>query len=178
MHKSLESTFRIIESDLESLIAELSVYPEELLSKKPSPNAWSVLEVLQHLMIAEKGSMAYVKKKTSYPDSLKNAGLADHYRKLRLHLFLHLPIKVKAPAVVGENQFDPNATFAGVVADWRAVRFEMKQFLDSVPDDWAQKLTYRHAFAGRMTFSGMLMFFNGHFHRHYKQIRRTIAAVE
>ncbi len=177
MDKSLMSKFSSIESSLDRLVTDLSQYPPEILGKKPAPDAWSVLEIMQHLMKAEKGSMAYVEKKTSYPDSLKKAGFSDHFRKFQLYLFLHIPIKVKAPVVVNEDHFDQNATFEKLVKDWRQQRKELKEFLDNVPDEWLHMLTYRHAFGGRMTFDGMLLFFRDHLVRHRKQIDRTLAKV-
>ena len=177
MDSSLLPKFKSIEESLDQLVAELSKYPAEVLAKKPAPNAWSVLEILQHLMIAERGSFTYVKKKTSYPDTLKKAGFADHFRKMQLYLFLHVPIKIKAPAVVNENQFDPDISFEKLIAEWRALRKELKEFLDHVPNDWLGKLTYRHTVAGRMTFDGMLLFFRDHLVRHKKQIERTLAKV-
>lgn len=177
MDKSLQAKFVAIEKSLDQLVAELSKYPAEVLQKKPGQGAWSVLDILQHLMIAERGSFAYVKKKTSYPDSLEKAGLSDHYRKFLLYIFLRLPIKVKAPTVVSETQFDLNITFERLMDDWRGLRQEMKGFLDHAPSEWNNKLTYRHGFAGRMTFDGMLMFFRDHHVRHKKQIDHTLAIV-
>lgn len=177
MDKSLQLKFAAIETSLDHLLADLSKLPAEVLQKKPKPNAWSVLDILQHLMIAERGSFAYVKKKTSYPESLEEAGVADHYRKFRLYIFLRLPIKVNAPVVVNETQFDQNISFEKLVADWRAIRKELKDFLNHAPAEWNSKLTYRHGFAGRMTFDGMLMFFRDHLQRHIKQIDQTLAIV-
>ena len=128
-------------------------------------------------MIAERGSFAYLKKKTSYPDALKEAGLSDYFRKIKLFVFLHIPIKVKAPAVVNEDHFDPEATFENLVSEWYELRQEIKYFLDNAPNEWLNKLTYRHAFAGRMTFDGMLLFFRYHFTRHRKQIDRTLTKL-
>lgn len=177
MHPSYRSKFLALESELNKLLEELSDVPDEDLEKKPAPGAWSILEIMQHMMLAEKTSVAYVKKKTSYPDSLLNARWNDHLRKFNLYLFLHIPIKVKAPAVVNESKFEPDFTYEDLIEDWREVRQNLMDFLESVPDEWVNKLAYRHSFAGRMTLDGMLLFFRDHFKRHKKQINRTLKEV-
>ena len=178
MDRSLLIKFEAIENSLHRLVTDLSQYPLGSICKKPEPDAWSVLEILQHLLIAEKGSFAYVKKKTSYPDSLEDASFYDDVRKLRLYIFLRIPIKVKAPAVVNEDHFNNAISYSDLLSEWKKHRSELKEFLNNVPNEWLNKLTYRHAFAGRMTLEGMLLFFRDHFVRHRKQIDRTLAKVQ
>ena len=165
MHPTLRPYLEKLTSQLESLTVDLAKYSNEELQRKPSENAWSVLDIIQHMMIAEKGSLAYVKKKTSYPESLKKAGISNRWRKFRLYFFLHVPIKVKAPAVVAADKFKKDVTLDSLLSEWRTDRKELIEFLDQVPEDWNHKLTYRHAFAGRLTFDGMLLFFRDHFVR-------------
>ena len=82
MHPSLLPYLKALSEQLETLAGDLAGCSHEELSAKPSSGAWSVLDIIQHMMIAEKGSLAYVKKKTSYPDSLKKAGFSYQWRKL------------------------------------------------------------------------------------------------
>ncbi len=176
MHPSYRSKYLALDAELISLFEELSKYSFEVLDKKPKPGAWSVLEVLQHLLVVEKKSLAYAKKKSSYPESLKNANFNDHFRQFLLYLYLRAPLKIKAPALVNEEQFVQGVTFEELMEDWQQARQELMAFLDSVPQEWAGKLIFR-TFAGRMTLGGMLFFFKEHFARHKKQIKRTLKAT-
>lgn len=166
-----------MEAELDRLLKDLSGYSEEQLMQSPTPEAWSVIQVMQHLIAAEEGSMAYVKKKSSYPDNFKKANWLNGLRILALKFFLNAPFKFKAPEVVNESKFDPEVDFEDLVEKWREVRHKMMDFLDNVPDEYLDILLYRHAFAGRLTLEGMLVFFHGHFARHRKQIDRTLKAV-
>ena len=177
MHPTLKPYVKVLTSQLESLSSDLAKYSHEQLSAKPSLGAWSVLDIIQHMMIAEKGSLAYVKKKTSYPESLRKAGISNQWRKLQMYFFLHLPIKVKAPPVVAADKFKKEVALGSLLEEWQNNRKELIGFLEQVPDDWINKLTYRHGFAGRLTFDGMLLFFRDHFVRHRKQIDRTLHQV-
>jgi len=174
MHPSYRSKFLGIETELNKLFESLSGIPFDVLDKSPAPGAWSVMEVMQHMMVVEKNSLAYVKKKTSFPASLLNARFNGFFNNLKLYIFLYLPVKVKAPPVVNESQFEQDLSFEELMENWRATRVELMDFLEAVPEEWHNKLAYRHTFAGRLTLDGMLIFFKEHFARHIKQINRTL----
>lgn len=178
MKPSLRTKYLHLESDLNALFSSLTGYSSDLLQQKPAPGAWSVLEIMQHLMIVEEKSLGYVQKKTSYPDQLVHAGLSARFRNVFLKFFLRLPIRVKAPKVVNESNFDETATFETLVSKWRQQREELLDFLENAPEEWTRKLVYRHAIAGRLTMDGMLILFRDHFARHYQQILRTLQELE
>lgn len=177
MDARFQPILKRMETDLEALLADLNSYPSDLLRKRPSPEAWSVLEIMQHLMVSESRSLGYVKKKTSYPDALKKAGLLARLRTAGLRFFLWMPLKFKAPAIVNQDHFHENANLQDLSASWRTSRGELSHFLENIQPDWVEKEIYRHALAGRMTISGMLAFFSEHFIRHRRQIYRTLEIV-
>lgn len=167
-----------LDQSLATLLTDLSKHPDEDLAKRPAPNAWSPLEILQHIMIVEKASLQYTRKKTSYPDSLKNAGISRHFRKWLLWFFMALPVKIKAPPVVDERNFDKNATLKSIKNDWENFRAALRAYFENAAQSWENKLTYRHFIAGRLTFDGMLLLFELHFKRHEKQLKRTLDALK
>ena len=50
----------------------------------------------------------------------------------------------------------------------------MKKKLDSLPNEYLNKLVYKHPSVGRLTLKQMLTFFRTHINRHEKQINRLI----
>lgn len=166
-----------LNQELESLLAFLSSFPSEKLQEKPSPSAWSVVEVMQHLMLAERLSVGYVRKKIQYPHGLKKPGIENHLRLVMLRFFMDAPIKFKAPAIVSEQQFSNEVDFETLAKKWREIRTDMGKLLDEIPPELEDTNIYKHAMAGRLTLEGMFQFFTGHFRRHRKQIERTLKAV-
>ncbi len=61
--KELLNRFDQMESERQTLLAELNGHSPEVLCKKPSSGAWSVTEVIMHLTMAEEGSLKYLQKK-------------------------------------------------------------------------------------------------------------------
>ncbi len=166
-----------LNQELEDLLSYLSSFPSEKLKEKPSPKAWSVVEVMQHVMLAERLSVGYVRKKIQYPQGLKKAGIESKLRQLLLRIFLYSPIKFKAPEIVSEQKFSNEADFESLAKQWREIREQTGKLLAEIPPHLQQTNLYKHALAGRLPLDGMLQFFSGHFRRHRKQIKQTLKAV-
>ncbi|MCB0522152.1 MAG: DinB family protein [Lewinellaceae bacterium] len=178
MHPAYASRLHSLNRSLESLLSTLKGYSHQQLNAKPAENAWSAIQVAQHLIAAEKLSLWYVKKKSAYPETFKKAGPGAWLRKNALGLILSSSIKFKAPALVSEEKFPAEASLEHVTTAWLRVREELAELLENTPDEWRNKLVYRHAVAGRLTLDGMLEFFTCHFDRHQKQIERTLKSVQ
>lgn len=166
-----------LNKELDSLLTYLSLFPSEKLQQRPSPNAWSVMEILQHVMLAEKLSVAYVGKKIQHPKGLKKAGMIERCRLMLLRFFLYAPLKFKAPSMVAEQHFNSQTDLDTLANNWRSIRATMASLLEEFPPELLGTNIYRHALAGRLTLDGMFLFFEGHFRRHRKQIEKTLQAV-
>lgn len=163
---------------MESVIAYLEPYNEEQLNRQPGTGQWSALQVVHHVLRAEKLSLAYVQKKLSFNPKLPSAGLSWHWRSIVLWLATHVPVKLKAPANVSTEFLPEHSNLAETIASWKQVRSELRAYLGSLPDDLFNKIIYRHPIAGLMPLQGMLYFFYAHSDRHFKQIKRTLLVAK
>ncbi|MEQ8712150.1 MAG: DinB family protein [Cyclobacteriaceae bacterium] len=170
-----EKRFQELEARKERLLAEMSGYSEEVLNLPEKEGAWSVIECLHHLYITEWGTGQYIRKKTQKPE------LIPPYSKvaaLKLHMLRYTfatGIKFKAPASLPK----PSAglTLESLDKDWVKVRKSIHELMEELPEDLQQKGIFRHPVAGRVNMHQTLDFFNFHFDRHERQIRRVLKAV-
>ena len=125
-------------------------------------------------MMSENYSLQYVKKKLSFNPELKNAGVKAAIRELALNTYLSSPFKWKAPEAISGDNLPDHETFWKTVQTWKNQRIELREFLETLPDELLKKEIYKHPFTGRISISGMLQFFNQHFNRHNKQIQKII----
>jgi hypothetical protein len=174
MKKSTAQQLDKLDRQLESLLSELSSYSEAQLNQKPAPGAWSAMQVLHHVLLAEQLSLAYVQKKLSFKPTLKNAGLTGAWHVFLLWTFIYAPLKFKAPANVSEEKLPAHSTLQETAELWKKNRLEMRDYLGALPNEVFHKLIYRHPFAGLLSLDAMLLFFEWHCIRHHKQIRRTV----
>ena len=160
---------------LQKLENDLSKYPSEQLNRKPAPGQWSVMQVVNHVMMAEAGSLYYLKKKLSDPSAIKKAGIGSAIRTWLLNLSQIIPgLKFKAQAFINEDKLPPVSDREAVFQQWRASRAALRAFLESQPDEIFTKEAFRHPRAGRMTIVQMLSFFGSHLNRHVRQIKRAL----
>jgi len=170
----IEKKLNHLDSKLTLLLEVLKDYSEATLNKKPAEDKWSVMQVIQHLKLAELGSQRYCEKKLSFNPELKNAGILSAWRTFVMTTYLKVPIKVNAPnAVSGENLPD-YSSFWETAKEWKTQRQGLRKFLESLPEDHFKKEIYKNPMAGRMTLLGLLDFFEGHFDRHHKQINKIL----
>ena len=159
------------------LLFSLKPYTEEKLNAKPTESAWSTLQICHHLMLAEQGSLNYLKKKLSFNPKLKDVSLGTRMRQKLMTTYISTPIKFKAPTAVGDEVLPDSSTLEQVTMNWKSIRADMRSFLFKLPDEIFEKEVYKHPFAGKLSIEGMLLFFEGHLKRHEKQIRKTLTLV-
>lgn len=174
MKESARRRLDALDARLDDLLTQLEQYDRQQLNHRPASDRWSALMVMHHLMLAERGSLAYLRKKLGYQPKLKPAGLGDRLRSLGLTVFLNLPFKFKAPDVVAEEVLPVESTLEDTAVEWWSIRKDLRAFLEELPEEVWKKSVFKHALAGRMSLSGMLKFFEVHFDRHKKQIERTL----
>lgn len=177
MHPNLAKKLNELDRLLDDLHSNLKNKPDEILNRKPGPGRWSALQVMHHLLLAEKLSEGYVRKKLSFNTPVPKAGIAGAFRIFSLYFYLNVPIKFKAPKAVGDEALPGNTTLEETMTAWRANRQSLRALLDGLPADHLGKALYKHPFAGKLSLGQMLFFFNFHFRRHLRQISRTLDEV-
>lgn len=156
------------------LLAEMEPLPDETLNRRPVNGGWSAIQTMHHLILTEELSMAYVKKKLSFNPDLEPMGFGARWRGFLLWLYLNTPFKFKAPKNVAEEQLPECSSLAETRARWQKARTEWAAFFAAMPDDMEKKAIYKHPRAGRLGWPQMMAFFETHFARHLKQIRRVL----
>lgn len=178
MDKKSKVHLKNLDDKLVSLLHDLKNYSDAKLNEQPKDHAWSVLQIMQHLIKAEGGSIAYVQKKLSFEPSLETAGVKSSFNSVMLNLALSSPFKVKAPAQISGDNLLTNLTFWDVAKQWKQQRNELRTYLEGLPLDLYDKDVYKHPMTGKMTLSNMLSFFNTHVDRHTKQIKKTLKKID
>lgn len=176
MNAKLKEMQTRMETEHKALFKELHKYPDDLLNKKPAPDAWSVVQVLKHLITADGYSLEYLRKKLASKDDVRNEGLQGLYKSVLLKLIFLTPLKFKSPKVV--NPDAEFTTLAQLEAQWTEIRRGIAEVTKQMTDEQLSKGYWKHARAGKMNIYQMFDFLHIHFTRHQKQIERTLKAVK
>ncbi len=174
LNPKFQKQLNLLDKKLNLLLEELKDYSEDQLNRKPAEDKWSVIQVMHHLLLAETGSYNYVNKKLSFNPVLKKTGIMTWFRRTLMKFFLRTPIKFKAPKGVGSEFLPDRAGFWDTAKLWKEQRVKLKEFLATLPEERLKQEVYKHPMAGRQGLNGMFDFFDLHFDRHHKQIRKIV----
>lgn len=175
MHSIIARRMQALDNLLDSLYHQLKNYPDETLNRRPGPGQWSVLQVMQHLLLSEHLSEKYVRKKLSFGADIPDVDFSASWRMFLLRWINALPyFKFKAPKGVNDEALPEISNLEDVMRAWRANRQSLRELLESLPPDYARKALYKHPSAGKLSLAQMLSFFGVHFRRHQRQIQRIL----
>ena len=173
MLPALQKRFTASERFRQNIINGLQEYSEAQLAFRPAYKAWSIIQVLQHLMQAETAALGYMQKKNQ-AKVLPRAGVGAGLRSRMLGIVLHLPLKYRAPEGLVQPIYA--MSFWEVVQRWNDTREEMEAFFSQLNRQRAYAALFRHPFAGYLNVFQAIHFFDRHMKHHLLQIKRIQAA--
>lgn len=137
---------------------------------KPTPEAWCMVEVAQHLLLAEAQTLVFIQKYPPITPSLA--------QKIRAKLsywglvtFLKLPLKFRVPPRANISPLTPRR-YDEVLSEWNQVRQQLYAYADSYTEDKRDLFVFKHPLAGKLTFEQTLTFFKEHINHHVLQLER------
>ncbi|NWJ40629.1 MAG: DinB family protein [Geothrix sp.] len=150
-----------------ALLASLETLDPGTLQARPAPGAWSILEIVEHLVVAEQVILQ------GLPDP---AALVDRPRSLRQRctyplvlLVLRLGIPVKVPS----RRMLPTGTvpLAELRDRWDATHRWLRAYAEGLPPGGAGRAVFSHPVCGPITLSQALRMDRLHLEIHARQIK-------
>jgi hypothetical protein len=170
MNRKLSQIFDLAEQERKEILKSIvDISPEQFFAKLPKK--WSISQILNHIMLSERLSLIYMKKKSLGIDTAGDTGLIEDVKFLLLKFSQRLPLKFKAPEVLGKSEPD-SPTLAEITAKWNNVRNEMLAFAEGLPEKYLKRKIYKHPVAGRLNIIQAIAFMREHVNHHLPQIKR------
>jgi hypothetical protein len=169
----LRSRFDRIERQRIALLGVLARQSPAALAYHPAPGAWSILQVVEHLVIAEEAVMSLVEQRAPVP-----VPLGDRIRSaivLRIvysRLNSRRRLKVPRPTL---NPSGDHIELEELARRWVEVRGRMQRALEAVTPATRKDRPIGHPVAKWITWDQGLEFLFQHVRHHEKQIGRIEA---
>lgn len=173
MHKYLQNLTNKLEADNEKIFALISSLDEHQLNYTPNEGKWSVNNILVHLLIAERLSLAYMAKKSLGIDTLQNSGWREFLKSNLLTLSQRVPLKYKAPKVVKEQTLQV-LTKAEIINQFTEQLQSLRSFLNTIHEKDIRKKIFKHPRVGMLNAVQGVHFFLEHRRHHDPQIRTLL----
>ena len=161
----------ILNKELDLLFKLLSKYSNEEINLRPSLKKWSIGEHMYHLWLSEISTEKYIRKKTSYPDSLVNVNSIARLKLGLLYFVWFIGIKLKAPKIL-VDPIPENIDLQNLKKKWLESRKSFELLIRSLDKNILNKGVLRHPLVGRINMKMTLDFLFYHFKNHKKIIHK------
>ena len=168
MLSDIQEAFAGLEKKYGKLLQHLNTLTAEVLYFKAGADKWSIVEVIEHLVMAEEDMLAQLTGAASAASLDPQDRSAKNY---------HIVIKVMTqdiPVDVPAESMEPHGRFSleELLERWDASRQKICAYIDAINSEDAGDLVYRHPFAGPLDMSETLRFIDVHFDNHMRHIEK------
>ena len=167
LNPDISAAFNELERRREGLLERLAQYPEPRLRHRPQPNTWSLLDVAEHLMRAERATLESIMR------SATRTPLVPKWydRIMNILIARTLDSAVRIP-VTGRILTPEGLSLPELAERWGDVHASWRSYLSTDGAD-PSAIVFRHPLGAVMTRAGTLAFLRRHFDHHLHQVERV-----
>lgn len=170
MLAALRTRFDRLERQRLDLLAELGRRSDAALHYQPTPESWSILQVVEHLVIAEESILALAARREPKPvPFMERMKTAVRLRALYLALASNRRFEVPLPTLKPSGA---DIGLAELERRWSEARWQLARALEAVTPESARQRPVGHPITRWLTWQQGLDFLYRHVVRHAAQIRR------
>ena len=173
MLADIQETFKSLGKKYGKLLQHLNPLSDDVLYFKAQADKWSIVEVIEHLVMAEENMLAQLTDVTSAQTLDPQDRSAKNY---------HIVIKVMTkdiPVDVPDESMEPHGqiSLAELLVRWDDIRKKTRAYISRIDSEKAGDLVYRHPFAGPLDMAETLRFIDVHFDNHMRHIDKIEAQM-
>ncbi|MGD9302247.1 MAG: DinB family protein [Desulfobacterales bacterium] len=167
----IQKTFDDLEKKYSRLLQDLNSMTDDALYFKAGADKWSIVEVIEHLVLAEENMLEQLTSASSALNLDPRDRSAKNY---------HIVIKVMTNDIavdVPDESMEPRGQFSleDLLVRWKDTRQKTRAYIEGIHPEKAGDLVYRHPFAGPLDISETLRFIDVHFDNHRRHIDKIKA---
>ncbi len=173
----MTDALRLLSDERGAFAAHLDGASREALDWRPSPRAWSLVLVLEHLVRAEEGTLSILDKQAAKGDSFRDFGAPDGAALARVLGRLHSDRRWQIPEpVVPALTPTGDVPLAGLRQTWGGFDGRWQALDEALSGPQRTGGIFRHVHAGPITAEGAARFTAAHVAHHRMQAERIRAA--
>ena len=166
MLDEIQKKFAALESRRKKILNQLKTLPQNQLTVKPGSDNWSIVEVIQHLVLVEQQIVRQTNRNPGDPDS-------DRPPRSREALgmvleILEKDVRVDVPSASMEP--DGQITLDALRTQWKESRGQLSKFFQHLNKESVEAAVFSHPVAGSLNALDMLDLANVHTDYHIRQI--------
>lgn len=167
MLPELASSLRALDAARESFLVRVRGVSDAQRRYRAAPGSWSMIEVTEHLVLAEEKSLLGMLKGPAPGVTVTPMARA---RMVMVRIVMRTSIRLKVPVSRVVPQGD--ATLPELEARWSAARRGLEDAIEPVAIEGAGDARFRHPIAGWVTAKEGVAFLAEHIGHHARQLER------
>ncbi len=165
----LRDTLKIYDRNRLALLADLERLNDDQVRTKPDPKNWSLLQIAQHMVLAERDVLQYLPE----PDDLIARKRSLRARILYVLVLLILRWNIRVPVPSEGMAPDGNTSLSQLRQQWDENLRWLRGYLDTLRPEDLKRAVFSHPVAGPMTGPQAAQMAQLHFNAHLRQINRV-----
>jgi hypothetical protein len=174
MLSNIQQQYDSLTLKLEALLQHLDSLSGEELSFKAGPDRWSVVQVVEHLVIAEKSLLKQLS--THVPTSTLDPEAKTPEKHQTVIKVMERDIEVDVP----HESLEPHGNIAleNLLTQWNDIRTKLPGLLAEIKPEKKDDPVFQHPYGGPLDIADTLQFFEVHFDNHMRHIDRILAQAK
>ncbi len=156
-----------------ALLDDLAVLNDNQIRRKPSPSEWSILQIIQHMVLAERDVMQYLPE----PEELIHRKRGLRARIFYVVVLLILRWNIRVPVPSKGMVPDGNTSLSELRQQWDENMRWFREYVDSLGPEDLKRAVFSHPLAGPLNGPQAGTLAQYHFEAHLRQINKVKAIV-
>ena len=173
MLAELRDNFERYDRTRRALLDDLAVLNDEEIRRKPGPKEWSILQIVQHMVLAEQGVMQYLPEPEELIDRKRGLRARIFYAVVLLILRWNIRVPVPSKRMVPGG----NTSLSELRLQWDENMRWFREYLDSLGPQDLKRAVFSHPVAGPLTGPQAGKLAQYHFEAHLRQIKQVKAIL-
>ncbi len=170
MSKKLLRKIEEFENKRSSLLNEIASLDEEKLNARPIGGKWSVLEIIEHLVIAEREVLGGLKDYEILENRQQSFKNGIMYRLVMFVLKVGIPVKVPSKKMLPKNKL----SFEDLRKKWDENQEWFRGYLERSDEEGLKKAVFEHPVSGPINVEQAIEMSIAHIDNHTGQIKKRL----
>ena len=169
MRVELEKQLDKLDKQRHALLDGLKMLTAEQVAFTPGPGKWSILEVIEHLVISEQEIFKCV------PEQPQKGGGISSLRNHISYILVVLVLKLGLPVPVVSHEMEPQgkSSLTELRRQWDENHRWLRGFVEELPAEDLARPVFCHPVAGPLSLAQSIQMDRLHLNTHQRQIRRN-----
>ena len=166
----IQQRLRALDERRCALLDDVEALSADRLTARPLPGKWSILEIVEHLVLAERHVLRNLPEPSQLVERRRGLEARIRYPVVIFVLKYGIPVEVPSPRMVPSGR----ASLADLRCRWDESQRWLRSYVDGLGPDSFGRAVFEHPVTGPLTVAQAIRLDRLHVETHARQISRLV----